>query len=55
MLPTGSNEGIMRPLQKRLPLSWAAKDISRRTVGADLSGVTGKAAPPLDLYGIYFG
>lgn len=49
-----SNKGVMRPLQKRLSLSPAAKDISRLTVCANLSSVTRKAAPSLDLYGIYF-
>jgi hypothetical protein len=53
LLPRRSNEGVMRPLQKRLSLSWAAKDIPRRAVGTDLSGVTGKTAPPLDLRGVY--
>ena len=52
--PMLSNKGIVRPLQKRLSLPRATEDISRRTISANLSSVTRKAAPSLDLYGIYF-
>ena len=40
-------------MQKRLSLSWTAKDISRLAVCANLPSVTRKAAPSIDLNGIY--
>ena len=44
-----SNEGVVRPLQEPLSLSWPAEGIARLAVGADLAGVTGEAAPAFDL------
>ena len=46
------NKWIIRPLQKALALTAAAKDVAGFAIGANLAGMPCKGPPALDLNGV---
>ena len=50
-----SNEGVVRPLQKSLPLPWATPQITRFAMRSDLGLMAPECPPTFNLYLVNFG